>query len=153
MDIAVSSFIVSNILLFFVNYSAKKALPKIQLLNLITTCTLCFITLGTGDYKYVKINLTITNFFISVLLLISTFLKKNILQDIIGTNFLLKGDSWILLSRRWSVFFLLLSISNEFVWRFTSDNFWVNFKVFGIIVFTVTLTLLQIPFIRRNIDF
>ena len=37
---------------------------------------------------------------------------------------------------RWVVFFLVMAVINEIVWRNFSEAAWVNFKVFGILPLT-----------------
>ena len=47
-----------------------------------------------------------------------------------------------------SSFFVLAAI-NEIVWRSFSTDFWVSFKVFGIMPITLVFTLTQLPLIQK----
>jgi intracellular septation protein len=64
--------------------------------------------------------------------------------------FQLSDENWRRLSLRWGVFFIFLAILNEVIWRNFSTDFWVNFKVFGMLTCTVLFTLSQIPFVSRH---
>ena len=43
-----------------------------------------------------------------------------------------------------------LAILNEIVWRNFSTDFWVTFKVFGIMPLTLLFTLSQLPLLSRT---
>ena len=50
---------------------------------------------------------------------------------------------------RWILFFIFLAALNEFVWRTQSEEFWINFKVWGILPITFIFTAFQIPLIKN----
>ena len=64
--------------------------------------------------------------------------------------FVLQDKTWKKLTVRWSAFFILLAILNELVWRTQSTDFWVSFKVFGILPLTLIFALLQLPLITKD---
>jgi intracellular septation protein len=53
------------------------------------------------------------------------------------------------LTLRWALFFLVLAILNEIVWRNTSTNVWVDFKVFGVTPLTILFGALQYPLMQK----
>ena len=61
----------------------------------------------------------------------------------------LKDEGWVKLNTRWMFFFIFLAILNEFIWRTQSEEFWVNFKVWGMLPITVIFTAFQIPLINK----
>ena len=64
--------------------------------------------------------------------------------------FQLNDEGWAKLNNRWILFFLFLAIINEIVWRTQTEYFWVNFKVWGILVFTFLFTAFQLPLINKH---
>ena len=56
---------------------------------------------------------------------------------------------WKILNLRWVYFFFGLAILNEIVWRTQSEEFWVNFKVWGILPLTIIFTGFQISIINK----
>ena len=48
------------------------------------------------------------------------------------------------------VFFFSLAIINEFIWRTQSEEFWINFKVWGILPLTFIFTAFQISIIKKH---
>jgi len=58
-------------------------------------------------------------------------------------------EGWAKLNDRWIIFFFLLALLNEFVWRTQSEEFWVNFKVWGLLPITFLFTAIQLPLIKK----
>jgi len=54
------------------------------------------------------------------------------------------------LTLRWAMFFVVLAILNEIVWRNTSTDDWVSFKVFAIMPLTILFSVLQLPAMNRH---
>ena len=77
------------------------------------------------------------------------FSKEPILKKIIGKSIKLNDEGWKILNNRWMYFFFFLAILNEFVWRTQSEEFWVNFKVWGLIPLTFIFTIFQIQIINK----
>jgi intracellular septation protein len=62
----------------------------------------------------------------------------------------MSNEAWLILSRRWGFYFIFLAIVNEIIWRNFTTEFWVDFKVFGMMTFTIIFTVLQMPFMARQ---
>jgi intracellular septation protein len=63
--------------------------------------------------------------------------------------FQLTDEGWRVLSRRWGFFFVFLAVLNEVIWRNFSEDFWVNFKVFGMLTLTMAFAISQIRAMER----
>ena len=74
---------------------------------------------------------------------------KSLLSVVLDSVFSLTDEGWRKLTFRWGLFFLALAVLNEAVWRTQSEDFWVNFKVFGIMPLTVVFALAQTPLLTR----
>ena len=72
------------------------------------------------------------------------FLKK-----LMGKSISLTNEGWELLNKRWIYFFFGLALLNELVWRTQSEEFWVNFKVWGLLPITFIFTGFQIGLINK----
>ena len=57
---------------------------------------------------------------------------------------------WQILTFRWALFFIVLAVLNEIVWRNTTTDTWVSFKVFGIMPLTLLFSILQLPTMNRH---
>ena len=72
-----------------------------------------------------------------------------------GNSLKLEEIGWDKLNYRWIGFFIFLALINELIWRTQSEEFWVNFKVWGILPLTFIFTLFQVSLIQKykNLDF
>ena len=57
---------------------------------------------------------------------------------------------WHLLTVRWAVFFVVLAVLNEIVWRSFSTDFWVAFKLMGALPLTLVFAVAQTPTLLRH---
>ena len=109
------------------------------------------LTLWLNDEQFIKIKPTIINLSFSAILLVGAYgFKKGLLKYLFEMAFQLNDENWRRLSVRWGLFFAFLAVLNEVIWRNFPTDFWVNFKVFGMLSCTVLFTLSQIPFISRH---
>ena len=74
---------------------------------------------------------------------------KSLLRYVFDSAFRLTDEGWRKLTFRWGVFFFVLAAINEIVWRSFSTDFWVSFKVFGVMPITLLFTLSQLPLIQK----
>lgn len=109
-----------------------------------------FITLFSGDPAYIKMKPTIVYGIFSAALYIGCFMNKPILKDILKATVSMTNSNWNILSIRFGHYFLFMAVTNELIWRYFSENFWVNFKVFGALPITIVFFITQVPFLMRN---
>lgn len=74
----------------------------------------------------------------------------SLLRYLFGEVYNLTDTGWRLLTFRWAFFFLFLAVLNELIWRNTSEQFWLRFKVFGVIPLTMAFALAQMPLLKRH---
>jgi intracellular septation protein len=93
---------------------------------------------------------TIVNALFGIAAIGGVLINRNIIRLMIGDAFKLPDTVWNRLAIRWGLFFFAMAILNEFIWRTQTEDFWVNFKVFGFMPITILFTLTQIPLIKRH---
>ena len=67
-----------------------------------------------------------------------------------GKSIPLTDVGWEILNKRWMYFFFSLALLNEIVWRTQTEEFWVNFKVWGMLPITIVFTGFQVPLINKH---
>lgn len=108
------------------------------------------LTLALNDEYFIKIKPTIINLLFAVVLIGGVIIfKRGLLKYLFEAAFSLTDQGWRVLSLRWGVFFIFLAVLNEIIWRNFSTDFWVSFKVFGMLTCTIAFTLSQLPLIKR----
>ena len=93
---------------------------------------------------------TIVNSLFGIAAIGGALVGRNVIKLMIGDAFTLPDAAWNGLAYRWGAFFFAMAALNEFIWRTMSEEFLVNFKVFGFLPLTIVFTLALIPYIRRH---
>jgi intracellular septation protein len=88
--------------------------------------------------------------FFGALLLGGLRFNRLFIKYVFGQAFELTESGWIKLTVRWGIFFLALAALNEAVWRTTSTETWVAFKVWGIIPLLFLFALAQTPLVMKH---
>jgi intracellular septation protein len=108
------------------------------------------LTLFLNDARFIKMKPTMINLLFAVVLVGGLYLRRPVLQLMLGSTLQLTDVGWRKLTIRWAIFFLVMAAANEVVWRNFSDTTWASFKVFGILPLTLIFALLQLGLIRRH---
>ncbi|MEZ5690117.1 MAG: septation protein A [Rickettsiales bacterium] len=149
--VATAAIMVTTIISLIVTYWQEKKISIMPLVSGIIISVFGTLTLVLHDETFIKMKPTIVNMIFAALLLGGVYFKKSLLKYAMDSAFKLSEEGWRLLSLRWGVFFLFLAALNEFIWRNFSEDFWVNFKVFGMFTLTIIFTILQMPLIKKHL--
>lgn len=131
-------------------YVYERKVAMAPLISGLLVAALGGLTLMLNDERFIKMKPTFVNLAFAAVLLIGVYgFKKGLLKYVLDVAFSLTQQGWIILSRRWGFFFLFLAVLNEIIWRSFPTDFWVSFKVFGMLTLTILFTLSQIRLIQR----
>jgi intracellular septation protein len=150
MNEAILPLIIATLIATVILYFLEKKIPKIPIIGAALVAVFGGLTLYFDDKIFFYMKPTIVNIlFAGILFIGNFFLKKNLLKSLLETSIKLEDQGWEILNQRWTLFFIFLAILNELVWRTQSEDFWVKFKVFGIIPITLIFTMFQINLINK----
>ena len=107
------------------------------------------LTVYLQDETFIKLKPTIVYTMFAVLLIGGLATQKPVLALLFGPVFNLTDEGWRKLTLRWAVFFVLMAILNEFVWRNFPTDTWVSFKAFGFLPITFLFAMAQVPLMQR----
>lgn len=107
------------------------------------------LTLWLQDDTFIKMKPTITNTLFASVLLGGLVFGQSLLRYVFGDVYRLRPEGWWKLTLNWGLFFVVLAILNEVVWRNFSTDFWVAFKVWGIMPLTIAFSLTQVPLLSK----
>ncbi len=127
-------------------------LKKIAVMPLVTAVVVLIfggLTLWLMDDTFIKMKPTITNVLFGSVLLGGLVFGQSLLRYVFGDVYKLEPRGWFVLTLRWGLFFFVLAALNEIVWRGFSTDFWVAFKVWGIMPLTVVFSMLQLPVLTK----
>ncbi len=102
-----------------------------------------------NDERFFKMKPTLIYLLFSVILGVGLLRGQSYLQVLMGQALPLRAEGWMILTRRFMVFFLMLAVGNEVVWRVFSTSVWVNFKVFGITALMLAFFISQAGVFKR----
>lgn len=108
------------------------------------------LTLWLKDDTFIKMKPTIVQLIFAVILLGGLAFGKLLLKPLFGAAWKMRDSAWRTITIRYGLFFIAAAALNEVVWRTQSTDFWVNFKIFGLIGLTVLFSLSQTPLILRE---
>ena len=99
----------------------------------------------------IKMKPTFYYMLVSGLLFFGLATDRPLLKQVLGSTYPgLSEDGWKKLSRNWAIFFAFLAVLNEVVWRNSSTNFWVGFKLWGALPLTFLFAAANIPMLLRH---
>ena len=150
LSIAIPPLIVATIISLFIVWFFEKKIPMMPLMSGVLITFFGGLTLYFNDPTFIYVKPTIINILFAVALIFGKyFTKEPVLKKIMGKSISLTDIGWELLNKRWAIFFLGLAILNECIWRTQSEEFWVNFKVWGMLPITLVFTIFQISLINK----
>jgi len=118
-------------------------------------------TLIFQDDMFIKWKPTIVNWIFAIVVLGSQFIgKRTVLERLLGGQMQMPARIWKKVNVSWGLFFLvsgLLNLYVAFYFRTHLDeaartDFWVNFKVFGLLGLTLAFSIIQMMIVARYIS-
>ena len=142
--------VVTTFAALIISYFLTKKVPIVGLVSGLLLGVFGGLTVFMENEIFIKIKPTIINLLFAAILFYGYFAKKPLLSYLLGEQIKMSNKAWLTLSLRWACFFVFLSIVNEAIWRNFSTDFWVQFKVFGMMPLSLLFTVSQVPFMIRE---
>ena len=109
------------------------------------------LTIWLHDRTFIQMKPTIYYALLSALLWFGLATDRPLLQRVLGSTYPgLDETGWTKLTRNWAIFFAFMAVLNEAVWRNTSWNFWLGFKLWGALPLTFLFAAVNIPMLLRH---
>jgi intracellular septation protein len=147
--VATAVFMAAVVVALVVSYALTRHLPLMLLITVAVVLVFGSLTLVLHDELFIKLKPTIIYLLFAGVLLGGLAFGKPLLGLVFDSVFHLTEDGWRKLTIRWALFFLMLAVLNEIVWRTQSTDVWVSFKVFGVLPLTFLFAALQFPLMTK----
>ena len=146
---ATGAFMAAIVIALGVAYALTRHLPLMPLVTAVVVLVFGTLTLVLHDELFIKVKPTIIYVLFGGVLLGGLAFGKSLLGVVFDSVFHLTQEGWRKLTLRWALFFLVLALLNEIVWRTQTTDIWVSFKVFGVVPLTFLFAALQYPLLTR----
>lgn len=109
------------------------------------------LTLYFRDDTFLKMKPTIVYAMFSAILTFGLVTGRPLLQQLLETAYPgLSATGWRKLTLNWAIFFAFMAVLNEVVWRHSTWDFWVGFKLWGAVPLTLIFAAANIPMLLRH---
>ena len=109
------------------------------------------VTLWLHDETFIKVKPTLYYLFVAALLGFGLMTGRPLLKAVLGSTYPgLDPEGWRKLTLNWALFFAFMAALNEAVWRNSTTDFWVGFKLWGAIPLTFLFALANVPMLLRH---
>ena len=149
MYAAIGVFMVATAIAMGVSYALTRRISPMSIVSAFIVFVFGGLTLYLHDETFFKMKPTIIYGLFAAILGGGLLFGRSFIAILFNQMFNLTPKGWRILTMRWALFFLGMAALNEIVWRTQTEDFWVNFKVFGIMPITVLFALAQTPLLTR----
>jgi intracellular septation protein len=109
------------------------------------------LTIWLHNEVFIKMKPTIYYLLVAGLLGFGLATDRPLLQRVLGSAYPgLDEGGWKKLTRNWAIFFVGMAVLNEAVWRNSTTNFWIGFKIWGAIPLTFLFAAANIPMLLKH---
>jgi intracellular septation protein len=147
---ATGALIAATAVALAISLIVEKRVPMMPLITAIIVGFFGGLTLWLQDETFIKMKPTIVEAMFALVLFGGLLFGKPLLKPLMGSAWPMDDTGWRKLTFRFAVFFAAMAVLNEIVWRTQSTDFWVTFKVFGLMGLTFAFAITQTPLLRRH---
>jgi intracellular septation protein len=148
--VATAFFMAATAIALTISWIKLRTLPIMPILSAGIVFVFGALGFWLQDETFFKIKPTIINSMFGLILLGGLFFGKSFLGYVFDSAFKLDAEGWRILTMRWGLYFLIMAVVNEFIWRNFSTDFWVGFKLWGNMPLSIIFTLAQLPLMQRH---
>ena len=130
--VATALFIPVLLIATAILYFLTGKLSKMQVFTAVLVVVFGGLGIWFNDEKFFKMKPTIIYLLFGGILGFGLFKGQSYLQIVMDGALPMSNDGWMILTKRFMLFFFGLAIANEVIWRSLSTDIWVNFKTFGL---------------------
>ena len=124
-------------------------ISAMQVFTLVIVLFMGGLTIWFNDEHFFKMKPTIIYAFFVVVLGVGLLQGKSYLRVVMAEALPMQDAGWMILTRRITVFFAVLAVVNEVVWRNFTTETWVLFKVVGLTVAMFAFLMTQASLFSR----
>lgn len=109
------------------------------------------LTVWLKDATFIQMKPTIYYLMVAAILGFGLLTGRPTLKLVLGHAYPGLSDlGWTKLTRNWALFFVVMAAANELVWRTTSMDFWLGYKLWGAMPATLAFAFANVPMMMKH---
>jgi len=149
--VATGAFMAATVTAIAIYWFKVRHIPMSQIITLVIVLVFGGLTLALDDPRFIKMKPTMIYVLFAAILFGGLATGRSLLKVVFEAAFPpLTEAGWRILTLRWAIFFAVLAVLNEAIWRNFSEEFWVSFKLFGFLPLTMVFAMAQIGVMNRH---
>lgn len=148
---ATGAFMAAMVVALGLSWWKTRHIPPMLLVSGALVIVFGGLTIWFQDERFIKMKPTFVYGIFAATLGIGLATGRPLLQMLLESAYPgLTSEGWRKLTRNWALFFIFMAALNEAVWRTTSTDFWVGFKLWGAIPLTLIFAIANVPMLMRH---
>lgn len=148
---ATGAFMVAMMAALIFSAIRYKHVSPLLLFSGVMVLVLGGLTIWLHNETFIKVKPTIYYALVAALLGFGLATGRPLLKAVLGSTYPgLSEEGWRKLTRNWALFFAVMAFVNEAVWRNSTTDFWIGFKLWGAIPATLLFALANVPMLIRH---
>ena len=150
--LGIQAMIIASAIQIIVYWLMTRKFEKMHVITLILTVILGGATFYFQDMRFFKWKPTAVNWIFALVFIGSHFIgKKPIIRRMMDHAISVPNEIWSKLNLAWAGFFIFAGAINLYIAYNFSTEFWVNFKVYGLLGLTFIFAIAQALYMSRYI--
>lgn len=149
--VATGAFMAAMIAAMIYSQIRYRSISPLLLFSGFMVIVLGGLTIWLRNDTFIKMKPTVYYLLVAGLLAFGLKTGRPFLKTVLGSAYPgLDEEGWRLLTRNWAWFFAFMAVLNETVWRNSTTDFWVGFKLWGAIPLTFLFAAMNVPMLLRH---
>ncbi len=149
--VATGAFMAAMVAAMAYSYARYRSISPLLWFSGVMVVLLGGLTIWLHNETFIKMKPTVYYLLVAGLLGFGLATGRPLLKRVLGGAYPgLDEAGWVKLTRNWAIFFAFMDVVNEAVWRNSTTDFWVGFKLWGAIPLTFLFAAANIPMLLRH---
>ena len=139
--------VLQNVLYFIIH----RRFEKMHLITLAVLLVIGTLTLFLKDALFIKWKVSIINWAFALAFIGSLYVgaRKTLAERMMGNAIQVPAAIWVQVNWMWAGFFAFVGVVNLIVAYNFSEDFWVDFKMFGVLGLTFVFIIAQVLYLQK----
>ncbi len=149
--VATAVFVPMLLISIGISWAMTKTLPRMTVFTAAIVVVFGGLTIWLNDDTFTKMRPTVVYGLFAVILGVGLWLQgRSYIEYLMGQLMPMTPLGWRIFTRNWVIFFVLMSVFNEFVWRVLGEEAWIWLDTFGQFILTLVFVATQFPLLQKH---